>query len=201
MLQIKHPPKSQCGFTLVELTTVIILLSIVSISTFTLINTTIKRYFPLHEEGLAFTELSYGSQRVAKVLRGLTDITQADSNGITCYTYFAPQDNYVSLVKYYKSGGSLIVEVTPMTANPPIGTPITASKKTYTVIQKLYSIPNVATFVYVDANNTTMSVPIADLHTIKAIQVNLGIPLDNPSGGGSDTIKLQVSLRNRKTNL
>lgn len=193
--------KNQHGFTLSELTVVIVLIAIVSITAFTLINTTIKRYFPLHEEGLAFTELSYGSQRVAKVLRGLTDISQADSDGITCYTYFAPQDEYVSLVQYYKSNGSLKVDVTPMTANPPIGTPITANKKTYTVIQKLYVPPSTQTFVYIDANNSVMSVPISDLHTIKAIQVNLGIPLDNPSVGGSDTISLQVSLRNRKTNL
>lgn len=191
----------QFGFTLAELTVVIVLVSIISISAFTFFNSSLKRYLPLHEEGLAFTELSYGSQRIAKVLRGLTDITAASADGITCYTYFAPQDSYVSLVQYYKSSGSLMVDVTPMTANPPIGTPITASKKTYTVIQKLYEIPSTSTFVYIDANNATMTVPIADLHTIKAIQVNLGIPLDNPSGGGSTTISLQVSLRNRKTNL
>ncbi len=192
---------NQTGFTLAELTVVIVLVSIISISTFTFFNSAIKRYFPLHEEGLAFSELSYGSQRVAKVLRGLTDITQASADGITLYSYFAPQDTYVSLVQYYKQNGSLKVDVTPMTANPPIGTPITANKKTYTVIQQLYNIPNTSTFVYFDANNAVMTMPIADLHTIKAIQVNLGVPLDNPSVGGSDTISLQVSLRNRKTNL
>jgi prepilin-type N-terminal cleavage/methylation domain-containing protein len=129
MLFHKHSPNKMDGFTLVELTIVIILVSVVSITTFTFFNTTIKRYFPLHEEGLAFSELSASSQRVAKVLRGLTDITAADSDGITCYAYFAPQDTYVSLIKYYKSNGSLLADVTPMTSNPPVGTPITASKK------------------------------------------------------------------------
>ena len=193
--------KPESGFTLAELTVVIVLVSIISISTFTFFNSALKRYLPLHEEGLAFSELSYGSQRIAKVLRGLTDITAASADGITCYTYFAPQDAYVSLVEYYKDNGSLKVDVTPMTANPPIGTPITASKKSYTVIEKLYDIPATPTFKYIDANNADMIVPIADLHTIKAIQVNLGIPLDKPSVGGSTTISLQVSLRNRKTNL
>jgi hypothetical protein len=88
-----------------------------------------------------------------------------------------------------------------MNANPPTGTPITANKKTYTIISNLYLPNNMQLFVYLDETGTALTLPISDLHTVKAIQVNLGIPLTTPAKNGSDTISLQVSLRNRKTNL
>lgn len=200
MSRTKLSELAQRGFTLVEILIVMSLSAILAIILFTFYNSSLKTYLPLHDQSMAFSELSVGAERVANVLRGVTNINQATADEIDCYAYFSPQDNYVSVVKYYKSGGSLFVDVTPMTANPPIGTPITAQKKTYRVITKLYEAPGVSTFTYIDASNSPMTMPITNLNDIKAIKVTLGTPVTNP-GPGDDTISLQVSLRNRKTNL
>jgi prepilin-type N-terminal cleavage/methylation domain-containing protein len=189
------------GFTLPELLIVMIVTTILSISIFTFANALISRYFPLQEESMAFSDMSRNSQRIASVIRGLTDITQATSNSMTIYSYFSPADTYVSLVKYYVTGNILMADITPMSANPPSGTPITANKKTYTIIDNLYTPTGTQLFVYLDETGSPMTLPISDLHTVKGIQVNLGIPLSTPSINSSDTISLQVSLRNRKTNL
>jgi prepilin-type N-terminal cleavage/methylation domain-containing protein len=199
---LSHNSKhAHAGFTIPELLVVLILASLISISMFMFANSLISRYFPLQDEGLSFSEMSRSSQRIASVVRGLTDITQTTSNSMTIYSYFSPSDTYVSLVNYYIVNNKLIADVTPMNANPPTGTPITANKKTYTIISNLYLPNNMQLFVYLDETGTALTLPISDLHTVKAIQVNLGIPLTTPAKNGSDTISLQVSLRNRKTNL
>jgi hypothetical protein len=88
-----------------------------------------------------------------------------------------------------------------MTANPPGGTLITAQTHTVTIIENFYSSPSVNTFEYLDAGGATLTTPIADLHTIKGMRINLAVPITLPSQSGNDTITSQVSLRNRKTNL
>jgi prepilin-type N-terminal cleavage/methylation domain-containing protein len=201
MLFRNHPTRTQDGFTIPELLIVMVVATFVSISMFLFANALISRYFPLQDEGVSFSEMSRSSQRIASVVRGLTDITQATSNSMTIYSYFSPSDTYVSLVSYYINNNQLKADVTPMSANPPTGTPITANKKTYTVVSNLYLPGGLQLFVYLDETGTPLTMPISDLHTVKGIQVNLGIPLTTPSKTGSDTISLQVSLRNRKTNL
>jgi hypothetical protein len=143
------------------------------------------------------------TQRVATVLRGLTDISTATPDELNIYAYFFPSDTYVSQVRYYKaqSNTKLLADVTPMTANPPIGSLLTDQKKTYTVIDNLYTAGAVNTFVYLDSTGAAMDQPITDLHTIKGIRVTLAVPSKAPSVNGSFSSSVQVTLRNRKTNL
>jgi prepilin-type N-terminal cleavage/methylation domain-containing protein len=190
------------GFTIVELVVVMALVGVISTAAFTFFTTSVNQYLALQQDGIVFGDLAMQSQRLAQVLRGLTDISAATANDMTIYAYFYPNDANASLVHYYKNGAgtALYADVTPMTANPPIGTPITAQKKTYTVIGTLYP-GSATTFVYLDSYGTTLTLPIADLHTIKEIQVNLAVPVKSPSANGNDAISLLVSLRNRKTNL
>jgi hypothetical protein len=143
------------------------------------------------------------SQRIGKVLRGLTDVTQATNTEITVYAYFSPNDAYVSLIHYYKNaaGTKMFADVTPMSADPPNGTLLTAQEKTFTIIDNFYSSASINTFEYLDTSGNTLSLPIADLHTIKAIRISLAVPVTLPSQSGNDTFTIQVSLRNRKTNL
>lgn len=193
----------QAGFTIVELTVVIVLVAILTTGIFVFSNTSFNQYLGLHKDSTQFNDLARQSQRLANVLRGLTDITQASADDITLYAYFVPQDTFVSQIHYYKNNGNtqLLADVTPMSANPPSGTPITAQMKTYTVLNPFYQVAEISTFVYLDAAGAAMPSPVADLHTIKGIQVNLAVPSTSPTPSGNASVSLSVSLRNRKTNL
>lgn len=193
----------QRGFTLVETVVVLTLISIVSTIIFTFYTTSINQYFALQQDGMVFSDLAQQSQRVAMVLRGATDISAASADEMTLYAYFAPTDAYVSLVRYYlaDSNTKLLADVTPLTANPPNGTLLTAQKKTYTIIDSYYKATGVPLFTYLDSAGAAYTLPIADLHTIKGIKVILVSPVKSPTVTGTDTFEVQVSLRNRKTNL
>lgn len=206
MSHLKHTPHLKTksdGFTIVELMVVILITGIISTAFYTFFNTFLNRYLTLQQDSLAFSDITYQSQRVAQVVRGLTDITQASSSELTMYAYFYPKDTYVSLVHYYKNTGgtALLVDITSMTANPPIGTPITNSMRTYTIIPDFKTVSGVNLFDYLDSAGGALPSPVADLHTIKGVKINLSVSAKADSSSGNTSISLQVSLRNRKTNL
>lgn len=192
---------SQHGFTLVELLVVISLSAIIMITFASFFNNYLILYSQYQKDATNFSEMANQSTRIADVLRGLTDITSVGSNSLTAYAYFSPVDAYVSQVTYYLStnGKQVLVDVTPMTANPPNGTLLTANKKTYTIISNFYQPVGGSLFTYYDASGTVMTLPISDEHSIMSIQVNLAEPVSHSSTGQS--LNVSVSLRNRKTNL
>jgi len=162
----------------------------------------IFNYLNLQADATNVTEINAEAMRVSTVLRGITTINSAAANDISIYSYFYPSDTYVSLVHYYlqTSGGitKLFADVTPMTANPPTGTLITASEKTYTIIDNYYQPSGGTLLTYLDSSGNALVLPITDLQTIKGVQVNLAA---KGSNGSNQALNVQVSLRNRKTNL
>lgn len=189
------------GFTLVELLVVIVLVTIMFVSFGTFFTNYLILYSKYQQDGSNFTELANQSQRVAQVLRGLTDIVSKSANSLTVYAYFSPADTYVSEVNYYLADNNteLMATVTPMTANPPIGTLISSETKTYTIISNYYQVAGTNLFTYYDASGTALSLPISDEHSIIEIQVSLAEPDSHTKTGQS--LSVTVSLRNRKTNL
>ena len=180
-----------------------VIVAVLATAFITFFSTSINQYLALHQDSTNIGDLAIKSQRIAKILRGSTDIISAASTDLSVYAYFTPLDTYVSQIRYYKNatGTVLLADITPMTSNPPIGSPITASKQTYTIIDNFYSLPGVDTFQYLDSLNTPLPLPISDLKTIKGIQINLAEPFTTTIAQGSNPMSLIVSLRNRKTNL
>lgn len=202
-LRKRFAASAEAGFTIVEMLVAMIIAAIVSLTAYSVFSTLLNQYFGLQEDGSQFTNLSVESQRIAQVLRGSTDIISASANDLSVYAYFSPDDTYVSEVHYYLNASStaLYADVTPMTADPPIGTPITTQKVTHTIIDNYHVVSGVNLFDYLDASGNTLSLPISDEHTIKGIKINLAVPANNPTPNGSQQMSLVVSLRNRKTNL
>jgi len=196
-----HRKASLPGFTLVELLIVILLIGVIFGSFGSFFTNYLILYSKYQQDGSNFTEMANQSQRVADVLRGLTDMVSETNSDLVVYAYFSPVDTYVSQVHYYlsSSGKALMADVTPMTANPPIGTLITTSKKTYTIISNYYQVSGTNLFTYYDATGTAMSLPISNEHSIIQIQVTLAEPDSHNKNGQS--LNVMVSLRNRKTNL
>jgi prepilin-type N-terminal cleavage/methylation domain-containing protein len=199
---LSHPnTASQKGFSLVELLVVILLLGVVFGSFGSFFTNYLILYSKYQQDGSNFSEIANQSQRVAQVMRGLTDIVSETSSDLVVYAYFSPVDAYVSQVHYYLSsnGKALMADVTPLTANPPIGTLITSSEKTYTIISNYYQASGVNLFTYYDSSGTALTLPISDEHSIIEIQVTLAEPASHNKAG--QTLSVAVSLRNRKTNL
>ena len=198
-----HHKRDAKGFTITELTVVIVLVGILTIILYTVFNTSFLNYMGLEKDSSQFNTLAQQTQRVATVVRGLTDITTADNTEMQFYAYFSPNDSYVSQIRYYLAGTgpSLIADVTPMTANPPTGNLLTNQKRTYTIIPTVANQPSTPLFEYLDSVGTTLTQPISDLHNIKGVRVNLAQEMPGSNVSDDYTSSLTVSLRNRKTNL
>lgn len=192
---------SQEGFTLVELIVSMTILAVIMLTFLVFFKSALFDYVDLQTDATNQTELTTEDERIANVVRGLTSINSATANNLSIYAYFDPNDQYVSLVNYYlqKSGSvtQLLVSVTPMTANPPIGTPITGEAKTYTIMDDFYEPSGGSLFTYLDNSDNQLTLPISNLDDIDSIGISLATPLAN---GGNQAIPVQVSLRNRDTN-
>lgn len=159
-------------------------------------------YLNLQTDASALTQLSRQTNRVAQVLRGTTGITSVTASDFQGYSYFYPSDTYVSVIHYYLSTTNgvttLKADVTPMSANPPTGSPLTSQMRTYTIIDNFYQAGGTNLFTYLDASGSALALPISDLQTIKGVRVSLAAKGSNNSNQG---VSVDVSLRNRKTNL
>ena len=200
----QQPAQSRAaGFTLVELVIVIVMIGIIIVPMYTFFNTSFSQYISLQKEGSGLSDLTTQSQRIANVMRGVTGINSVTADSIDCYAYFSPSDDYVSHIRYYKDAANtqLLADVTRMTSNPPIGTEIPSTLHTYTIINNFFQGTGINTFTYLDDSGAALTLPISDLKTIKSIKVTLAVPDGNLSKNSSQTIFVQVSLRNRKSNL
>lgn len=193
----------QGGYTLVELMVVIIITAVLTTTFFTFFKTSLYSYISLQADASALTNLETQAVRVATVLRSATGVTTAGANEFEGYAYFSPSDTYVSVIHYYlqTSGGvtKLMAEVTPMSADPPTGSPITAQKRTYTVIDNYYQTSGTDLFTYLTASGSALAQPVSDLTAIKGISVSLAAKTYDKTT--NQVINVQVSLRNRKDNL
>ena len=156
------PRRPQAGFTLVELLVVMMLVGILFASFGVFFSGYLKLYANYQKDANNFSELAQQSQRISFVVRGIVDIISEAPDDLSAYAYFSPADNYTSVVHYYLNANktALMADVTPMTANPPNGTLISASKRTYTIISS-YSQPSGASlFTYYDVTGTVLAPPI-----------------------------------------
>jgi prepilin-type N-terminal cleavage/methylation domain-containing protein len=204
MLRRNHcHQSSEKGFTIIELLVVMVLMAILLPILILFFGNTFNQYLKLQEDGSSFAQIETQAQRITKVLRGLTGIVSVGAEDITTYAYFYPNDTYASKVRYYKSvdGKSLLVDVTQMTANPPIGVPITSTLKTTTIITNFTNEPSINLFTYLDAGGNDLTLPITNLNSIKGIRVTLAAITETSTQTGKNTIVIQTSLRNRKSNL
>lgn len=195
--------KGQKGFTVTELVVVMSIMSLLLVTVYVFTSSSISSFMRLQAEGLARSTLAEGSFRITKVIRGINYIEVADADTITAYSYFAPDDQYTSKIRYYLNPAQtkLLADVTPMTADYPVGSLLTAQTKTVTVIDNFYKISGQPTFKYFDANYTPLTSPVADLPSIKNITVRLFVKKYESNAADYVSTEVTVSLRNRKSNL
>lgn len=184
------------GFTLVELLVSIILVVILFISFGTFFINYMTLYYGLQTDASNTVQMSQEIERMASVLRGITDINSASAYNLSCYGYFSPNDTYVSLIDYYVVNNVIYASVTPMTSNPPGGTPITSETQTYVILSNFYNPTGSGLFSYYDSSGNLLVAPITDQRIISSIGINLSTPATHNSQG--QQISTTVTLRNRR---
>ena len=191
------------GFTITEIMVVMAISSMLLVTVYVFTSSSITSMMRLQAEGLARSKLADGSYRVSKVLRGVNHIEQANADTITAYSYFAPDDQYTSKIRYYLNGtqNKLLADVTPMTADYPTGSLLTAQTKTVTIINNFYKVTGQPTFKYYDATFAQLTSPVSDLQSIKNISVQLYVKKYDSKATDIVSTEVTVSLRNRKSNL
>lgn len=192
----------QAGFTITELLITFIVVLAVGVTFYTLFKSTVFSFITMQADASSSVQVNSQAYRLATVLRGATGITSADQNEIILYSYFYPSDEHVSLLRYYlqPAGGTvrLMADLTPMSANPPIGTPVSAEQRSFVIVENYHQAPGVSLFTYLDAGGNSITAPVSDLTMIKGVKVTVAAKTSN-NAYHSQTV--QVSIRNRKTNL
>ncbi len=190
------------GFTLFELIVVMMVSSFLLISLFGFTSRSINSFMKMQAEGLARSKLADGVFRVSQVLRSSNFVEEANADSFTAYAYFAPQDLYTSKIRYYLSPSQdqLLADVTPMTADYPVGTLLTGQQRTVVVIDKFYKRTSYPTFQYFTSTNTELSAPVSNMDSIDNITVNLYTKVYQATDEYKSST-LTVNMRNRKSNL
>ena len=196
MSRLSHD--NQQGFTLIELTISMVVLGVVFTTFGVFFNNYLRSYSDYQINGTNFTQAAQQSERMSNVLRGLTDIESATATDLTAYAYFAPADQFVSLVRYYYDAPtrSIIAEVTRMSANPPVGVSIPETKQSYTIVENYILRSGASLFEYFDAGGGVLGSPVVDQRLVQSIRVNLVV--DTAQTDAGQEISVSVSLRNRR---
>ena len=187
------------GYTLLELIFVIGITGMMTLALVSSVVTTSRGYQYLDHQSRAAVDLSNTLNRVSKVIRGTTDVIDAQANTLTIYGYFSPNDAVVKKIRYFKSGNKLMVGVIPPTGAGPNYTD-NQSDEEVSVLQDNLSMGSSSIFTYYDASGTQLTGTFATTQ-IKQIGLNMAINpkptiLEKPIS--NQTI---VTLRNKKVNL
>ncbi len=189
----------QSGFTLIEviLSMAVFGMILILLGRVTAAGLTKYQYLQYQANGAA--DLGTLLDRAARVLRGATQVVDAQTNSVTVYAYFSPQDAVVKKVRYFTTGNTLKAGVTPPSGSAPNYTYNPANEVITTLTNNLTTSPN-PIFTYYDATGAQLANGFS-LAQVKQIGIYLSI---NPSPRylpKSLQTGTRVTLRNVKTNL
>ena len=194
-----NSPLSQAGYSLLELIVSMVIIGGITVPLSTFIINGMKSYQFLQAQSDTSTELGSLSNRISRVVRGTTGIIDAQTNTLTIYAYFSPQDTVVKKVRYFISGSNLNIGVTPPTGIAPTFTYNASDEVIKTVRLDLVMGSNSLFTYYDDAGNQLTS----GFQTSQIKQVGLYVAANGSTKLVTVPIAVQtrVTLRNFKTNL
>ncbi|CAN5764503.1 hypothetical protein BH11PAT2_BH11PAT2_03280 [soil metagenome] len=188
------------GFTLVELLTVISILTVVMLAL-----TSIIRSFYINNEYLLERTASLDSSR-----RGVSDsittireasygddgsypIAEAATSSITVYAN-VDSDSPVEKVRYYLLGSNFYKTVYEATGTPPVysATPVS----TTTIATYVRNTATTPLFTYYDSSGTQLSTTSTNLASISSVQVSLLVDLNPNRAPNVFTLTQSATLRN-----
>lgn len=188
------------GFTIVELLVAISLIGTLLLVFSLFFINSYQSYLNLQQNTIRMNDLSNGLQRVARVIRGISAITDASSSSLTGLAYFTPRDTTLSRVRYFYDAPSrsLKVGVIAASGTAPNFTYNTANERITTIAENVNVTQPV--FIYLDISGVETTFTSDTFKDIQSVKIQLA---NDKVGQYTKQFQLEttVSLRNRKTNL
>lgn len=187
------------GYTLIELLVVVVIVGILTIPLSNFLIQGLQSYQYLQDESNTSIELSTLSERIAKVVRGATNVVTAQGNTLTIYGYFSPQDTVVKQIRYFVNGNNLEIGVTPPSGTAPNYT-YPVANEVVTVVRVDLAMGATPMFTYYDSSGnvlpngfSTGQIDAIGIYVAANPNINrLNVPI---------VVSTRVTLRNFKTNL
>jgi type II secretory pathway pseudopilin PulG len=194
-----QPRLTEAAFTLIELVVAAGVLGILILGISNLTVNSLNTYQYLQAQSNSAADLTNLIDRVSRVVRGATTVLNAGTTTLTVYAYFSPNDAVVDQVRYFTSGNTLEVGVTPPSGTAPNYTYPPANEKVTTLATNL-TMGSTPVFTYYDDTGTALPTGFA-LSQIRQVGVEV---IENPNIHRLPTPlsnQTIVTLRNLKTNL
>jgi len=191
------------AFTLVELLLVIFFLSILGAIVGDFIISSLNQQSQLEGQTQAQTELNLAIDKMTKVIRSTTEVTEASDFVFKIKGYPNVSEAVPSVITFDSTAqGVMTYTVIPPTGTAPNYTYNINNASTFTLMKKLANTSTQPAFVYYDENGSVLSQPYS-LAEIRMVGVTLisqpsGPPLHLPK---PIQVSTKIQLRNFKTNL
>jgi prepilin-type N-terminal cleavage/methylation domain-containing protein len=191
--------RRQGGYSLIELLVVIVITTAIAVPLGTFAIRGLRSYTFIQAQSDTSTELNILANRIAKVVRGVTSVDTAQSNTLTVYGYFSPQDTVIKKIRYFISGTNLNIGVTT-----PIGTEpnlvYNPANEVITTTRVDLVMGSNALFTYYDDVGNQLGGGFTT-GQIKAIGIYVAANPNIKQNPTTISLSTRVTLRNLKTNL
>lgn len=200
-LQLMASQNKQTGFSIIELLVVITITSAILITIIPFFTRSFRSYLTLQANALHKADLLEAHDRVGRILRGSTEITDAQGDEITTFVFFTPQDNLESKVRVYTDAeGRLLADLIRPNGTPPN---VTYPEEDTEQVTLATNIANATSIIsYYDENGDEVENPNIDLAAVRQLEFKLVAPRPYPPNGSESTETInRITLRNYKRNL
>jgi prepilin-type N-terminal cleavage/methylation domain-containing protein len=191
--------KNAAGFTLLEVIIASALIGIVATPLTLFLINGMRSYNTIDMQTNASTELVTLSGKITSVIRNATVVTDASDNSLTVLAYAKPTDTVVSQYRYFITGNTLSVGVTPASGSAPNYT-YPSSNEVVKNLRTDLSMGGVPLFTYFDENDNQLTGTI-DETLVGEVGVFISVNPNTIQFKNPISITNQVSIRNLKDNL
>jgi len=194
-----NPLKSTAGFTLLEVIIASALIGIVATPLTLFLINGMRSYNTIDIQTNSSTELVTLSGKITSVIRNATSVVAASDNTLTVLAYAKPTDTVVSQYRYFITGNTLSVGVTPASGSAPNYT-YPSSNEVVKNLRTDLSMSGTPMFTYFDESYNQLTGTI-DVSSVGNVGVFLSVNPNPIQFKTPISITNETSIRNLKSNL
>ena len=192
---IRH---TKSGFTLIEMTVVIALVSILTVIVSVFLSQSIKSYRLKSQSADLQDKAAHVMREFEQTARAASGVVTTSETEFKFYRFFDLTSTYPTQVRYFLDGNKFKIGVTDPVGTAPNITYPAGNEKITLIIENVVNLD--VLFKYYDGNGELLTDPVDPINTK---MVELTISLDQNPGVPPDAISetTKINLRNMKDNL